>query len=165
MSRFRSDCSQCCGLCCVAPAFFAIQGFGADKPAHTPCDHLDSLGRCGIHQVRDASGYTACAGFDCYGAGQWVTQVLYGGATWSESPEVAEEMFRAYRLCLQLFELAAMLEVAIAQASPSMRSELCARRDAIVDLCKPHRIRQGSTDVGRLRREVRQLCAQVLSAS
>jgi hypothetical protein len=157
MSRFRSDCSQCCGLCCVVPAFFSFQGFGADKPAHTPCSHLDSHGLCGIHRLRNEMGYTACAGYDCYGAGQWVTQVLFRGANWRDEPALAEAMFRAFTACPPLFELAAMLDAAIPLARLSSRPGLCAKRDELLELCASDSIRQRPADAGRLRREVQLL--------
>jgi hypothetical protein len=72
-SQLRADCAKCCGLCCVAPAFDADQGFGFDKPAHTACRNLDADHRCAIHAALRARGFPACATFDCYGAGQWLT--------------------------------------------------------------------------------------------
>src|SRR5690242_16657290 len=113
MSLFRADCSHCCGLCCVVPDLLAIQGFGVDKPAETPCIHLDGLHRCSIHATREAHGYAACKGFDCFGVGQWITQGLFGGARWSDSPDLAHRMFAAYRHWGPRFEAAALLEAAL----------------------------------------------------
>jgi hypothetical protein len=76
MSSFRADCSKCCGLCCVVPAFFTTQGFGVDKPADTVCPHLNGLQGCNIHGVRRIHGYKSCEDFDCFGAGQGITQRL-----------------------------------------------------------------------------------------
>jgi hypothetical protein len=39
-SALRADCSRCAGLCCVVPAFFSVQGFAFDKPAHSTCRYL-----------------------------------------------------------------------------------------------------------------------------
>ncbi len=113
MSKFRADCSRCCGLCCVAPAQLALQGFPANKPANRPCDHLDACNRCSIHEDRAEHGFSACEGFDCFGAGQWVTQELFGGADWRASREVATRMFDAYLGWMPRFEAAALLETAM----------------------------------------------------
>jgi hypothetical protein len=80
MSAFRADCSNCCGLCCVVSHMLVAQGFPVDKPAETPCVHLDRRNHCSIHSTRPMRGYEVCEGFDCFGAGQWVTQRLFGGA-------------------------------------------------------------------------------------
>jgi hypothetical protein len=119
MNRFRADCSRCCGLCCVAPAFLAVQGFGEDKPADTPCRHLTHIGHCTVYAERAAVGYTACAGFDCFGAGQWITQDLFAGARWTDSVEIGEQMFAAYRYWAPRFEAAALLDASL----PLVRDE------------------------------------------
>ena len=80
----------------MVPPFDADQGFGHDKPAHEPCRHLQADFRCTIHGQLAQSGYPGCAGFDCFGAGQRVTQELFGGANWSSSPDIAREMFDCY---------------------------------------------------------------------
>jgi hypothetical protein len=117
-SPLHADCAKCCGLCCVAPAFDADQGFGFDKPAHTACRNLAGNHRCAIHAHLRVRGFPACAGFDCYGAGQWVTQHLFGGKSWRTSPELAARMFTLYGRVRVLHELMALLELAIARVSP-----------------------------------------------
>jgi hypothetical protein len=114
-NRLRADCARCCGLCCVAPAFDADQGFGFDKPAHTACRNLDRNHRCTIHDELRVRGFPACATFDCYGAGQWVTQNLFGGKSWQTSPQIAASMFALYARYRSLHELLALLHVAIGQ--------------------------------------------------
>jgi hypothetical protein len=113
MSPFRADCSSCCGLCCVAPDLLAVQGFGVDKPAEKPCVHLNAHQRCSIHAARLIHGFAACEGFDCFGAGQWITQNLFGGAKWTDSPDLASRMFAAYRHWAPRFAAAALLEAAL----------------------------------------------------
>jgi hypothetical protein len=147
----RADCNACCGLCCVALPFDAFQGFGFDKPAHTPCSHLRSDDRCSIHDGLRARGFAGCSAYDCYGAGQWVTQNL-AGATWRTSPETAAQMFEAFRRARALHELMAMLRLAITHAGDEMRVEALedaleqveALRDALAD----------DTAIARTRREV-----------
>lgn len=131
MHRFRADCSRCCGLCCVAPAFLAVQGFGHDKPAATACRHLTCTGGCAVYSARAAIGYTSCAGFDCFGAGQWITQDLFAGARWTDSPEVGEQMFAAYRYWTPRFAAAALLNAALPLVRDDARSLINLRIDML----------------------------------
>ncbi|TKJ18353.1 pentapeptide repeat-containing protein [Blastococcus sp. CCUG 61487] len=88
-AALSADCSRCAGLCCVAPAFAASADFAVDKPPGTPCRHLRDDFRCGIHDRLRSSGFPGCVVFDCFGAGQRVTQETFGGRSWRESPELA----------------------------------------------------------------------------
>ena len=126
MSNYRADCSRCCGLCCVVPHQLTVQGFGADKPADTPCTHLDRLHRCSIHAARPDHGYPACEAFDCFGAGQWVTQHLFEGARWTDSLDTARRMFAAYRYWAPRFEAAALIEAALPYLRDDARCSLAA---------------------------------------
>lgn len=147
--NLRADCSACCGLCCVAPAFDVEQGFGANKPAHTPCTHLDLAGRCQIHQTREAHGFRACIAFDCFGAGQWVTQALHDGRSWRESPELALDMFRQYSRYRVLHELLAMLEVAVVR-QPDLHDDVQLLRAEVLAACEL----PDASDEQQLRRRV-----------
>lgn len=124
MSNFRADCSRCCGLCCVVPGHVVEQGFPADKPADSACDHLDACHRCSIYAARRHEGYEGCEAFDCYGTGQWVTQQLFNGTHWSQSPDTARSMFAAYRFWLPRFELAALIEAALPHVRDSAKKML-----------------------------------------
>jgi hypothetical protein len=148
-----ADCSRCAGLCCVVPAFYAAQGFGFDKPAHAPCDHLTADNRCAIHAQRAAHGFTACAGFDCYGAGQRVTGQLGGDAAWRDSPEAAARAFAAYSSLLVLHRLMAALTLAEPAAAPSSRARLRLCRMALNRLCRTDEAKRGRVDVARIQRE------------
>jgi len=133
--RLRADCSRCCGLCCVAPAFDAIQGFGYDKPASKPCRNLQADFRCGIHAGLAIRGFPGCASFDCYGAGQRVTHDLFGGRSWRSHPELAPAMFNAYFRYRALHELMALLELAVRTTTPTDREALLAQLRRIDALC------------------------------
>lgn len=103
--RLRADCARCAGLCCVAPAFTASADFAVDKPAGKPCPNLLADFRCGIHDHLRERGFPACTVFDCFGAGQQVTQVTFGGRDWRESPETAGGMFQVFGVQRALHEL------------------------------------------------------------
>jgi hypothetical protein len=149
MSRFRSDCSRCCGLCCVVPDQLAVQGFGSDKPAETPCIHLKGH-RCSIHAARDVHGFSACKGFDCFGVGQWITQSVFGGAHWTDSPDLARQMFAAYRHWAPRFEAAALIEAALPYIRDEAKSALT---ELMTALTMGESGQSGSSDAGRLRRD------------
>ena len=103
-SHLRADCAKCAGLCCVAPAFAASADFAIDKPAGRPCPNLDQDFRCGIHaQLRDR-GFPGCTVFDCFGAGQRITQQTFDGRSWREAPELAAAQFAVLPVVRQLHE-------------------------------------------------------------
>ncbi|MFE3449297.1 pentapeptide repeat-containing protein [Nonomuraea sp. NPDC059194] len=70
----RADCERCVGLCCVVPAFAASADFAIDKPAGKACPNLRADHRCGIHTQLRQKGFPGCTVYDCFGAGQQVTQ-------------------------------------------------------------------------------------------
>jgi hypothetical protein len=100
-----ADCSRCVGLCCVVPAFAASADFAIDKPAGTPCPNLLPDDRCGVHdQLRDR-GFPGCVVFDCFGAGQRVTQGTFAGRDRREDPATARGMAAVFPVMRQLTEL------------------------------------------------------------
>lgn len=103
--QLQADCGRCFALCCVVPAFTASADFAADKPAGRPCPHLGSGFGCGIHSRLRESGYPGCTAYDCFGAGQQVSQGTFGGADWRSSPEVAAGMFEVFPIVRQLHEM------------------------------------------------------------
>ena len=101
----RADCARCFGLCCVAPAFAASADFAVDKDAGQACAHLGTDFRCGIHRDLRQRGFPGCTVFDCFGAGQQVAQVTFGGRDWRQEPATAEQMFEVFNIMRQLHEL------------------------------------------------------------
>jgi uncharacterized protein YjbI with pentapeptide repeats len=105
MRLLAADCAQCAALCCVAPAFAKSSDFAVDKPAGRPCRNLNDDFRCDIHDVLPQRGFRGCVVFDCFGAGQRITQETFGGRDWRTSPELAGDMFAALPVVRQLHEL------------------------------------------------------------
>lgn len=105
VSDLRADCASCFGLCCVVPAFAASADFAIDKPARTPCHNLQQDFRCGIHAELRDRGFPGCTVYDCFGAGQHVSQATFEGKDWREFPGSAEPMFAAFGVMQQLHEL------------------------------------------------------------
>jgi hypothetical protein len=156
-AKLRADCARCCGLCCVAPAFDTDQGFGFDKPAHTPCPNLGTHHRCAIHATLRARGFPACAAFDCFGAGQWVTQHLFAGKSWRTSPDIAARMFTVYPRYRALHELMALLDVAIRRPPATDAVPLVQCLHEIRGICQAESKLPDTRGVSALRREVQRL--------
>jgi hypothetical protein len=112
-----ADCSRCQGLCCVTLAFDQGDYFGFSKNANEPCRHLGATNRCAIHASLLRRGHAGCARYDCYGAGQRVTQ-LFPNQTWRDGPETARRMFRVFIALQELNELRALLHTAAGLALP-----------------------------------------------
>ncbi|MEW1952423.1 pentapeptide repeat-containing protein [Terrabacter sp. NPDC080008] len=114
MTRLEADCARCFGLCCVALPFARSADFPEDKPAGQPCRNLLADHRCGIHDRLAQDGWRGCVTFDCFGAGQQVSQVTFAGISWREAPETAESMYAVLPVMRQLHEMLAHLEEALA---------------------------------------------------
>ncbi|WP_182886822.1 pentapeptide repeat-containing protein [Microbispora sp. H10885] len=100
----RADCASCFGLCCVALPFAASADFAISKDAGRPCPNLQSDFRCGIHSRLRDSGFPGCTVFDCFGAGQKVSQVTFG-RSWRDEPDTAARMFEVFPVMRNLHEL------------------------------------------------------------
>ncbi|MCG7209170.1 pentapeptide repeat-containing protein [Streptomyces arenae] len=130
-SRLRGDCSRCFGLCCVALPFTASADFAVTKPAGTPCRNLGGDHRCGIHTELRGRGFAGCTVYDCFGAGQRVSQVTFGGRDWrSGPPEHVRRMVDVFPVVRQLHELLWYLTAALAlPAARPVHAELEALLD------------------------------------
>jgi uncharacterized protein YjbI with pentapeptide repeats len=123
--ELRADCARCFALCCVAPAFAASADFAIDKPAGHPCPNLGKDFRCTIHDVLRQRGFPGCTVYDCFGAGQKVAQVTFGGQDWRTDPSIAGHMFDVFAIMRQLHELLWYLSEAEArQPTPALRATL-----------------------------------------
>ncbi|MFC5403229.1 pentapeptide repeat-containing protein [Cohnella soli] len=103
--HLRTDCEKCFGLCCVGLFFSASEGFPVDKVAGQPCPNLQPDFRCSVHASLNKQGLKGCIAFDCFGAGQKVSQVSFGGQDWMKTPESTEQMFKVFIMMMQLHEL------------------------------------------------------------
>ncbi|MET8811370.1 pentapeptide repeat-containing protein [Streptomyces sp. NPDC004549] len=105
-SALRADCARCFALCCVALPFAASSGFALDKPAGKPCPHLRTDHGCGIHAGLRERGFTGCTVYDCFGAGQRVSQDTFGGRGWRGAERAAARlMFDVFPVVRRLHEL------------------------------------------------------------
>lgn len=128
----RADCGSCAGLCCVALPFAASADFPVDKAAGRPCTHLRADSRCGIHAHLRDRGFRGCTVFDCFGAGQKVTQVTFAGRDWRDDPRTAGRMFAVFHVMRRLHELLWYLtEAAALPAARPLRGDLRRARDEV----------------------------------
>jgi len=108
--ELRADCSKCAGLCCMAFAFDRSEKFAFDKAAGEPCRHLGAGHGCTIHADLDDKGFAGCVEYDCIGAGQRVTQEVFGGQSWQDKPVLAAPMMEAFRGMRKVHELLELLK-------------------------------------------------------
>ncbi|PLW74376.1 hypothetical protein C0036_02225, partial [Streptomyces sp. DJ] len=101
----RADCADCFGLCCVALPFAASADFAVGKAAGQPCTNLQADFRCGIHADLRERGFPGCTVYDCFGAGQKVSRITFGGRDWRQHPGTARQMFEVFPVVRQLHEL------------------------------------------------------------
>jgi uncharacterized protein YjbI with pentapeptide repeats len=158
----RADCGNCFGLCCVALPFARSADFAVDKPAGKPCGNLDADFRCGIHARLRQEGYQGCTVFDCFGAGQKVSRLTYGGQDWRQAPGTAREMFEVFPVMRQLHELlwyvAEGLDLAVARP---VHQQLRRARTRLEDLTRGDAAALLQLDVNALRGEVNVLLLRV----
>ncbi len=133
--HLQADCSRCVGLCCVVPAFAASADFAIDKPARTPCPNLLSDHRCGIHDRLRAEGFPGCVVFDCFGAGQQVVEVTFGGRP--PDPASHAAVGEAFRVMRQLHEMLFHLaEAAVLVADRPLADDVAALREYVDGLTR-----------------------------
>jgi len=113
----RIACEKCCGLCCVALYCMKTDGFPENKAAGVPCRHLRSDFRCDIHDSLAEKKMKGCLGYDCYGAGQKVTQKMGENRNWKTNPQKAKEQFQVFMVVFQLHQMAWYLLEALTLSS------------------------------------------------
>ncbi|MGI5380147.1 pentapeptide repeat-containing protein [Streptomyces sp. CA-251387] len=155
----RGDCANCFGLCCVALPFAASADFALDKDAGTPCRNLQDDHRCGIHARLRQQGFTGCTVYDCFGAGQKVSQITFAGQDWrTGSREHGRRMFDVFPVVRQLHELLWYLTEALTlPAARPLRAELRTIRETTEELTRRTPEELGALDVAAHRQQVNAL--------
>ncbi|WSQ07319.1 pentapeptide repeat-containing protein [Streptomyces sp. NBC_01231] len=152
----RGDCERCFGLCCVALPFAASADFAIDKEAGKPCPNLRGDHRCGIHAELRTKGFNGCTVYDCFGAGQKVSQVTFGGQDWRTGPrEQARRMVDVFPVVRQLHELLWYLTEALTlPAARPVHADLREALERTDALTRGTPDELGTLDVGAHRQEV-----------
>ncbi len=160
--ELRADCSRCAGLCCVALPFARSADFAIDKPAGMPCAHLRDDDRCRIHDRLRPEGFPGCEVFDCFGAGQQVVQVTFGGRTWRDGEDVARPMFAAFDTLRAVHEMRWYLADAASRDLPAdLAAEVERVAVGLASLSAAGAERLAALDVSDLRRDVGDLLGRV----
>ncbi|WP_082471546.1 MULTISPECIES: pentapeptide repeat-containing protein [unclassified Arthrobacter] len=155
-----ADCSSCFALCCSALGFERSSDFAHDKPIGRACHNLADDFSCTIHRKLRDAGYKGCTVFDCFGAGQQVAQLTFGGRSWTDHPEVRAPMFAAFPVVRDLHEILWYLDEALALAAgapevPSdVRTTIAALTEETTALARLDAVRLPGLDLGALRRRV-----------
>jgi uncharacterized protein YjbI with pentapeptide repeats len=105
INHLHADCENCFGLCCVALPYAKSADFAFDKGSGTPCRNLQADYRCSIHKDLREKGFRGCTVYECFGAGQKVSQGTYGKNDWRENSDSAREMFEVFPIMQQLHEM------------------------------------------------------------
>ncbi|MFF8673933.1 pentapeptide repeat-containing protein [Streptomyces sp. NPDC015242] len=155
-AELRGACERCFGLCCVALPFAASADFAVSKDAGTPCRNLRDDQRCGIHATLRQKGFAGCTVYDCFGAGQRVSQVTFEGRDWRTGPpERARRMFDVFPVVRQLHELLWYLTEALAlPAARSLHDELRTALERTEELAGGTPEQLAALDVAAHRQEV-----------
>jgi len=126
--QLTADCEQCFGLCCVALPFAKSTDFPFDKDGGSPCRNLQSNYQCSIHSELRKKGFRGCTAYECFGAGQKVSQITYQGIDWRKDPIQAKEMFNVFPIMQQLHEMLWYLKDALnLEASKPLHNKLLDR--------------------------------------
>ncbi|MEV5410078.1 pentapeptide repeat-containing protein [Thermopolyspora sp. NPDC052614] len=157
----RADCANCFGLCCVALPFPASADFAIDKEAGRPCPNLDQEFRCGVHRDLRRRGFAGCVAFDCFGAGQKISQHTFGGRDWRGSPEIAGRMFEAFGVMRGLHEVMRYLAEALTlRPARALHGQLRRALEQIEELTYGSPEQLAAVDVAACRAEAGALLAR-----
>ncbi|QCB49734.1 pentapeptide repeat-containing protein [Rhodococcus sp. PAMC28707] len=153
-----ADCSSCFGLCCVALPFARSSDFAVNKDAGEPCRNLQEDFRCGIHTKLRSSGFRGCTVYDCFGAGQKVSQHTFGGRSWREDTALAGRMFEVFPVVRALHELLWYLTEAVGlPAAEPVRTRLQSALHATEALAGGSADELAQLDVDRHRGQVNEV--------
>lgn len=154
-SSLQGDCENCFGLCCVALPFAASSDFAMNKEAGKPCQNLREDFRCGVHSSLRERGFRGCTVYDCFGAGQKVSQMTFGGRDWRQEPGAAKQMFEVFPIMWQLHELLWYLREALTlKPAAQIHEELQKAFDETMRLTQLEPEALGKLDVAAHRADV-----------
>ncbi|MFP7478953.1 pentapeptide repeat-containing protein [Terribacillus saccharophilus] len=157
----QADCANCFGLCCTALHIVASSDFAINKPAGAPCPNLQSDFRCQIHSELRGKGFKGCTVFDCFGAGQQVSQITFNGQDWRGNTQTAEKMFSVFPVMIQLYEMLAYVIEALSYPVPKeLHIELTYQLSELENLIKLDADNLQSLDIMELRMPINELLSK-----
>ncbi|MGL4737646.1 MAG: pentapeptide repeat-containing protein [Cellulosilyticaceae bacterium] len=105
LEELRIHCERCSGLCCVALYCSKSDGFPEDKQAEVPCRHLRSDFKCDMHAQLVTKHMKGCLTYECFGAGQRVTQMYASLGDWATQPRKRKEIYEVFLIMTQLYQM------------------------------------------------------------
>lgn len=129
-----------------------------DKAGGTPCVNLDTKDRCKVHADLRETGWRGCTIFECFGAGQHVSQVTYGGRSWRDPSVNRGEMAAVFSAMRLIHEMLFHLDDALARVAHATGGEL---RDRLCHLRGAPREDVLAVDLDNLIEEVGEVLAEV----
>jgi uncharacterized protein YjbI with pentapeptide repeats len=103
-----------------------------------------------------------CTVYDCFGAGQRITQQTFGGRSWREAPDLAWAQFAVLPVVRQLHEMLWYLAEALTlPAAAPLHDDVRALRDRAESLAAGSAEQLLALDVGGVRAEVGELLSRV----
>lgn len=129
-----------------------------DKEAGRPCPNLGADFRCGIHDSLRQRGFPGCTAYDCFGAGQRVSQLTFGGRDWRAEASLARPMFEAFGVMRHLHELLWYLSEALRlPAARPVHAAIGRAFEETQRLARSSPDGLAALDVATVRREVNEL--------
>ncbi|WP_246213135.1 pentapeptide repeat-containing protein [Aminipila butyrica] len=80
-------------------------GFPANKEAGIPCQYLRPDFRCDIHTTLKSKNLRGCLAYDCFGAGQKVTQNCFPIVDWKSNSNHGSKIFQVFQIVFQLHQM------------------------------------------------------------
>ncbi|MFJ4168848.1 pentapeptide repeat-containing protein [Paenarthrobacter sp. NPDC089714] len=159
---FRPDCGNCFALCCTALGFARSADFAIDKAAAAPCPNMAGDFSCTIHDRLRPRGFSGCTVFDCFGAGQVVSQQIFRGVSWTDDPSARTSMFAVFKVVRQLHEMLWYLEDVPQRTYDPERADVALQLSrTILAITGGDPAAVVRADVERLHGEVRRLLLEV----
>lgn len=103
--QLKIDCKNCSGLCCVALYCSKSDGFPENKEAGIACKHLQSDFQCDMHKTLFQKNMKGCLAYECFGAGQKVTQMYGLDCTWQANSGQSKNIYQTFLLVFQLHQM------------------------------------------------------------
>ncbi|MCD7035914.1 pentapeptide repeat-containing protein [Metabacillus sp. GX 13764] len=156
-NNLKPDCQNCFALCCTALPYAKSADFAINKAGGEPCRYLTESCRCSIHKDLRQKGFKGCTVYECFGAGQKVSQIN----DWRRDNETAEEMFAVFPVMQQLHEMLYYLkEAMLREEAAGMAAILSTAYDEIEELTNLPAEKLMKLDVSKVREKISPLLAK-----
>lgn len=142
-SNLSINCKECSGLCCVALYFSKLDGFPENKKAGKPCINLNNSNyTCEVYAQLESKHLKGCLAYDCFGAGQKVTQESKSKGTWNTNNTIKQDIFKTFEINQLLNQILWYLLEAytICDESEMNRIKQLIKENSILTKKEPHEL-------------------------